>query len=222
MKTIWILEDDTHCQFVYKDILEAKYTLCLFESFQELMNHFTTSEGLPSLLIVDLKLSDGFIIEHIKSEKIKLFKETLFMVVSSNDDLQILRSCYENGAIDYLTKPFNKTELLLKVERAINLDGSKNTAKILNSYTLLTNEKTLSNGFKSSPELTPKECQILYLFSQSSKSKVAKKEILEKIWKSTAVTTKTIDVHISNLRKKIAEIGLTIRFSEDSYYIEKI
>jgi DNA-binding response OmpR family regulator len=59
---------------------------------------------------------------------------------------------------------------------------------------------------------------MMSLFQASGESEVSRTTILEKIWGNVTVSAKTLDVHLFNLRKKIAEVGLEIVFVQPSSY----
>lgn len=68
--------------------------------------------------------------------------------------------------------------------------------------------------------LTVKELQIFTILFKNFNQYVSRKKIFEEAWKGTNVSTKTLDVHLFNLRKKIINSGLRIRFElPDSFVL---
>jgi DNA-binding response OmpR family regulator len=192
-KIIWILEDEEVCQFVYKQALEHKFSLEFFTSYSELCSRISGQE-VPDLLIIDLLVDDGCFLDH-KNQFIDAhkFSEVPFLVISSSDDLDIMTYLDNLGAKDYLVKPFNKNQLMLKVAKYI-----------------YKNEDFLSLDINSD-DFTNKERKILSLFQQNGLGNPLSRRILDqKIWPNTSVTAKTLDVHIHNLRKKIKPEGFNI------------
>lgn len=208
-KAIWVLEDDKGCQFVYQQTLDHRYNTRYFESIEDFSRELRASyqkgkDHLPKLIIADLMLSDGNFLTYLTDGEKEVF-DIPFIIVSSVDDIDALRFCFKEGALDYLTKPFKKNELLVKVEnvlsgakrlkeqppegvsRSVNLDGAQITS------------------------LTTKQKQLLSLFIESSDRSVSRQDILEKVWQDTTVHPKTVDVHLYNLRRKVNEYGYIIR-----------
>lgn len=106
-KTIWVLEDDPSQKFVFEEILGMRYETKFFDSlqsFSEQMDHLP--ETLPNLVLADLRLPDGNFLNYISTNSHEFFLTHPLMIVSSMDDLDVLRSCFASGAHDYLTKPF--------------------------------------------------------------------------------------------------------------------
>lgn len=119
-KSIWIVEDDAGSQFVYNEILGFRYRLQMFNNLQKFRDAWNNGERKPDLMIVDLHLPDESFLSFLQSEGAKEMKRsTPFIVVSSLDDLDALRICYEEGAVEFISKPFAKSELVVKVERSL-------------------------------------------------------------------------------------------------------
>lgn len=207
-KMIWILEDNEGCNEVYEEILGHRYTLRMFDSLSKIVETLKTvqSTDLPDIFLTDLRLGDGNFLMAINDDALKLILKVPFLVVSSIDDIDALRFCYEQGAMDYLVKPFNNTELLIKVERTLQKIERMQEQKILNPFEL----KKLGKKFN---DLTLKESLIFSLFMNSVDSKVTRSEILDRVWEGVTVQNKTVDVHLHNLRKKISGQGMDIRSS---------
>ena len=203
-KRIWILEDDKDCQYVYGQILDYRYETRYFEKIEDFVRILKSEEkdNLANLVIADLMLEDGNFINSISDIKNEDVFNVPFFVVSSIDDIEALRFCFDEGALDYLTKPFKKNELLVKVENS--LSGRRGRAIVENNQRAL-----ILDGVKID-NLTSKQMQLLSLFLQSSARSVHRKEILREVWGKTTVHPKTVDVHLHNLRKKLHEYGYFI------------
>lgn len=198
--TIWILEDDPGCTFVYQEILMVRYTVRFFTSFTELEAALKeTATSRCELLIADIKLVDGILMDFLSKKK-ELFENLPFVVVSSLDDVDILRFTFEQGALDYLIKPFKKSELIVKIERIFRqmMDG------------LISSRGPIQ--FPQGLELTSKEEMILQRFFFNPQFLIDREQLEDELWPETAVSQKTLDVHIYNLRKKLKAAGLSILY----------
>jgi len=118
------------------------------------------------------------------------------------------------GAADYMTKPFSIKELTARVKAILKRRASKilpQTKKIEIGELLieLGNQRVFVNGEEIS--LTIKEYEILCLLGLSDERSLSRQEILEKVWREESyVLDRTVDVHITRIRKKIAAADVTI------------
>lgn len=118
-RVVWVLDEDPGARFVYDEILGPRCPVRLFARLDPLLRELDGAIRKPHLLIADLSLRGTSLTSFFSSENARALSEIPLIVVSSVDDLGALRHCFENGAaFDYLTKPFGKAELILKVERA--------------------------------------------------------------------------------------------------------
>jgi DNA-binding response OmpR family regulator len=220
---IWVLEDDAGCQFVYEEILSLRYKLRVFSDVSSFRNALRDcGRNCPSLVIADIRLPDESFISFLSSdESLELFKDWPFLVVSSVDDIDALRLCYEKGAIDYITKPFGKAELVVKVERILACrDPESPTYDCTTDIEL--DPVYLTIGRRNHQErlgLTNKEMQIVSMIMHSPDRKVSRTELTDKIWGDAALNSKTLDVHMFNLRRKLKPLGIVIKHVSHLYTI---
>ena len=121
-KKIWIIEDMEDLQPIYNHIFDGEdFKLSFYTSFDEFKTAYTAEKNLPDLIIADIMLEDGHFFKLLNESDMTL--NTPYLVISSSDDLETIRSAYQVGAIDYLLKPFNQNEIRAKVERhLINIE----------------------------------------------------------------------------------------------------
>lgn len=198
---LWVLEDDSDCRDYYEKVFNERYSVDYIESFEEFEKIYNSIKKKPELIIVDLMLGGVNFANFLKNTRDTGGTFDLpFLVVSSLDDKETLRFCFDMGATDYLTKPYKKNELLVKLE---------NTLKKLRDKRI--SGKDFKIDGKLIEGLTSKQVQILNLFSESEGRKISREEILEKVWGKTNVRPKTVDVHLYNLRRKIRPYGYIIK-----------
>lgn len=208
-KSIWILEDDKGCQFVYEQTLDHRYETKYFdriEDFAAALKELTKTDKtkLPKMIVADLMLSDGNFLTFLTDSEKEVFNIP-FIIVSSVDDIDALRFCFKEGALDYLTKPFKKNELLVKIE---NILSGVNRPRPTSEDGLT---KTLNLDGQEVKGLTTKQMQLLSLFLNSEDRSVTRHDILQQVWRDTNVHPKTVDVHLYNLRRKVHDYGYLIR-----------
>lgn len=114
---------------------------------------------------------------------------------------------FDAGADDYLVKPFDFRELLVRIRAVMNRrNGKPNAQSAILKYAdmeLNNQTKTVSRSGKSI-SLTPKELKLLEYMMQNSERVLSRTEIAEKVWDTHFDTgTNFIDVYINYLRKKI-------------------
>ena len=205
---IWVIEDDEGCQFVYEEILSFRYRFRVFATLSAAKA--ALAKARPSLLLADLRLPDGVFLDLMDDRGFNL-KSTPVIVVSSVEDIDVLRQCFQNGARDYLTKPFSKGELIVKIEQHLSSkaslrDRAASREKQGGSGLMLNWKRFEAKVREAEIRLTPKEMQILDLLRQEV-APVNREKIVSAIWEQTKVTEKTLDVHIFNLRKKLVALG---------------
>lgn len=216
-KMIWVLEDEETSVFVYKQILDIRYRTRYFENLEEFTLAIKNLNGqdVPSLVIADLGLKDGNFINFLSSNLDIRLLVIPFLIVSSSRDIDSLRFCFQKGAVDYLTKPFNKNELLVKLERFLNEEKETRNRH----FTFSAKDQVLEIDEIIKPlGLTRTEKSLLQALMFSPDYRAGRQELIQEIWGDTSVQEKTLDVHVSNLRKKLVKIKLNINLERSGYY----
>ncbi|WP_294371116.1 response regulator transcription factor [uncultured Clostridium sp.] len=190
---------------------------------------FTASDGIeavkiaeeekPSLILLDLMLPgmDGFdVCKEIRKNK-EMKNTSIIMLTAKGEELDKILGL-ELGADDYITKPFSVRELLARVKAVLRRTSVSNIQEsdIYESKTLKVDferHEVIVNGEKV--DLTLKEFELLHILIKN-KGKILKREmLLDKIWGYEYIgETRTVDVHIRYLRKKIEEDDKNPRFIE--------
>lgn len=220
---IWTLEDDPGLRFVYDEILGFRYRLRQFETLASFENAIESlPPSYPDLLIADVRLSDGNFLNLLASRQGAKVKRIPFLVVSLIDDLDALRLAFDEGAIDYLTKPFGRGELIVKVERILSQRTILYEPDVemdeQDGFYVDPTSLRVFRGSRCSNPLTSKEYQIFHLLSSESSNSVARNEIISRVWGKVSVTSKTLDVHLFNLRRKLAPLAMDVyRTAPNSY-----
>jgi len=206
---VWVIEDDQSSRFVYEEIFSLRYELTLFSCLTDFRHALLNSPTRPDLLIADLRLPDESFLSFLSAGEHHEKLTFPFIVVSSIDDLDALRLCYEKGAADYITKPFGRGELIVKVERILSPHPASN-ATAGGLFLLDPKSLTVSRAERTSDSLTSKEFQLLAILHDAQNNTLTRDEMIEQLWGKVKVTSKTLDVHLSNLRRKVEPLGLEI------------
>lgn len=179
----------------------------------------------PSLIILDLGLPDTDGQEILKKLREWFFKPIIVLSVRSSED-DIIRAL-DNGANDYLTKPFRSGELLARIRAAIRAGENKNDAPLLEIGSLsIDNINHIVRKNKEILKLTSTEFSLLYLLAKNQGRVLTHQHILKEVWGYGYVEqTQYLRVFIAQLRKKIednpskptyliTESGIGYRFSD--------
>lgn len=129
---------------------------------------------------------------------------------SSEDDIV---NALEAGADDYLTKPFSIKVLLAKIRVIMKRSPSTNEQKVIEYDGLVVDENDYRVFCENSEvTLTHKEFELLSLFLKHPKRVFTRNQLLSTVWGyDSDVYTRTVDSHISSLRKKLGEKGDIIK-----------
>ena len=208
MPQILIIEDDEKLReelkiFLNKNGYEAT-TLITFEN--------TIRDILkinPDLILLDINLpnTDG---EYICKEVRKQSNMPIIIITSRDNELDELLSI-NNGADQYITKPYNIQILLAKIERLLQRSNASqaNQDKIDCGEFILNISKSLIEKNDKSIELTKNELKILHYLVLNKGKIVSRNEIIDYLWDSESfVDDNTLTVNIKRLRTKLEEVGL--------------
>ena len=158
------------------------------------------------LIILDIMLPslDGFAI----TETVRLHNiETPILILSAKNTSANRVQGLKLGADDYLTKPFNLEELLLRVAKLIQKTNTSKQSTVLDEFSFAGHrlnfkllEATSNKGEKIT--LTKKESMLLQLLIENKNTVVTRERILQSVWGYQVYpTTRTIDNFILNFRK---------------------
>lgn len=164
----------------------------------------------PNIIILDISLPDGngyiFYKNNIKEKKIP----TIFL--TANDDEDNIVNCLEDGAEDYITKPFSTRELVARINRILSKNKSNNIINVKDITFNLDKMEVYKNNDKIN--LTSLELKILSLLFENINKVITRNYIIENIWKWTGndVNDNTVTVYLKRIREKLdSDIIITIK-----------
>ena len=208
MSKILIVEDDKKLREELKIFIEKHgYNVEMLEKFDNTIEDSLNVK--PDLILLDINLPyvDG---EYICKEIRKVSNVPIIIVTSRDNELDELLSI-NNGADQYVTKPYNIQILLAKIERLLKRSYNSNVAqdKINCGNFILNISKSTIEKENNSLELTKNELKILYFLVLNKEKIVSRNEIMDYLWDSESfVDDNTLTVNINRLRTKLEEIGL--------------
>lgn len=167
----------------------------------------------PDLIVLDVRLPEmnGFdVCRALKSDP--KTNGIPILIVSAKDDEADVVAGLEMGADDYLSKPLRKREFLARIRAVLRrFDAGHGETRLrcgplevdFGSYTAFIHKKRL--------DLTPKEFELLGFFLKRKGRVVSRPTISENVWGTPFTgSTRTIDVHVDTLRRKLGELGRCI------------
>ena len=169
----------------------------------------------PNLILLDLMLP-GIKGEEVL-QKIKEKSDIPVIVLSAKTDIEGKVNLLRQGASDYITKPFDVREVLARIDLHLKPTGTKSVSNDLTYNELSVNDeshKVFVNGNEIS--LTKHEFNLLKLLMMHPEKVYSKRELFELAWDEEYIgEDNTVNVHISNIRKKIREYS-------DNEYIKAV
>lgn len=171
-------------------------------------------EFSPDLILLDLMLPglSGFQFLHILRNSAPPVKDTPVIVVSARTREGDIVRALEEGADDYVTKPFSVKVLLARVGALLRRTGKKGSGIINAGGISLDPDGMTVSVDGEEVSLTRKEFELLALLVSHPGRVFTRNQLLTNVWGYEAdVVTRTVDAHVSSLRKKLGNAGTKIK-----------
>lgn len=201
---ILIIEDDLEQQRELKRLLTASgYDVFVAQNFSSLLEEIVHTK--PNLILMDINLP-GINGESLLKELRRTMDVPVIMVTSKNNEAdEVLSMSY--GADDYITKPYNPTILLLRIEAILKRLQQTSDFLTVDKMQIFP-DRGLIKCEEKEVLLTKNEMLILKLLVQNRGKIVSREAIMDDLWNSYEfVDDNTLTVNISRLRAKLQEIG---------------
>lgn len=196
------------------------------EGFQ--IKAFTDAEGLlsecekrmPDLIILDIMLPgmDGLDALKIFREKFKSSDTHIIMLTAKVSEINKVTGL-DAGADDYITKPFSVLELMARI-RANFRKKTAGTGELKINSLVLNQEARIVRSKDKKINLTQKEFELLKFLMQNAGVVIEREALVREIWGHEYFgETRTVDIHIKNLRDKLGDESDTIQSVRGVGYI---
>lgn len=198
---IYSVEDDKDISLIINRALSKQgYDIKSFFNANDFFIAF--NEKKPNMILLDMMLPDVHGSEILKSIRSNPLNDDIeIIIISANHMLMDKVDGLDLGADDYIEKPFDLLELMSRVAARARR-YKKNRVFSLKGVTLDLDKRVCMNNNKII-DLTVKEFDILaYLFNKKG-NVVSRDELFEAIWNSSAVESRTLDMHIKAIRAKL-------------------
>ena len=202
MAKILLLEDDLILQEIIEEyLLENGFEVESFIDGQEALEAIDTNSYDMLLLDVNVPTIDGFeLLEYLREIK----NSTPAIFITSLSGIKNLQKGFELGANDYLKKPFDLEELIIRIEHHMQATKSDELIELKGLQFYPKNQYILKDGKKI--ELKRKEVEIILYFINNRGSIVSADELIENVWSSEKTPTyATIRTYIKNLRRALGD-----------------
>ncbi|MFE6073622.1 response regulator transcription factor [Paenibacillus sp. NPDC057886] len=211
MYTIMIIEDDPKIAGLLQSHIERYGDRAVtVEDFEQVVRQFEQMKPHVVLLDINLPSYDGF----YWCRQIRSISTCPIIFISARSGKMDQVMALENGADDYITKPFEHEIVMAKIrsqlrrvygdyavrheERKVELDG----------LTVYLERLEMELGDRKI-QLTKKETILLETLLRRSPKLVSRETILEKLWDDSFVDDNTLSVNVTRVRKRLTELGIT-------------
>ncbi|HCU83713.1 MAG TPA: DNA-binding response regulator [Enterococcus sp.] len=206
MINLLIVEDEATLSDNIKEILSDLGEITQIYDGEEGL--FEAETGVYDLILLDLMLpgKNGY---EILAELRKKNIQTPVLILTAKDGLEDKINGFQKGADDYLTKPFYREELIMRVKallkRSLGLFSENQIVYKNITCNLATKEVTIDDEILS---IQGKEFDLLVYFIQNKGVILTKEQIFDRIWGFDSDTTITVvEVYMSHLRKHLKPSG---------------
>ena len=203
---VLIIEDDKILSKTIEQCIKDKYDVDKAYDGEEGILY--ARQGIYDAIILDLMMPimNGYeVLSILRKEKIF----TPVLILTAKDTLEDKLKGFRAGGDDYLVKPFNVEELLMRIEALIRRtygNYGENTIEFKGLVLDLSNRKVSGNGKEII--LQGKQFDLLEYLINSKNTIITKEQIFDKIWGfDSETTTNVIEVYASGLRKELKKIG---------------
>jgi len=204
---ILIVEDEQTLREAIIDILsEEKYLVNGVGTGDEGL--YLAEQGIHDLLILDIMLPELSGLEILRQLRNK-GDSTPILLLTARDSVDDKVTGLNNGADDYLVKPFAVPELLARVKALLRRRGNVGQEGDISYRDIVINAKLKQATIgEMSLDLTLKEFELLEFFVLNSEQIITREQIFDRIWGFESETTAGIvDLYVHYLRKKLAPFG---------------
>jgi len=221
-RVILIVDDEPEHRSLLADLLSDRYQVLTARNGEEGIA-IARSEG-PDLILLDVRLprqSGLSVCQSLRSEE--LTRDIPIIVVTGHDNQEARTMAFRMGADDFLSKPYSLDEALARIESKVRrLEERDAVRKVQSLGNLVVDREKMEVSIDGvNLEVSALEFKLLEYFAENREKILTRDQILSAIWKDAVVTPRTVDTHISILRKKLSGSTYLIRTLYGAGYILK-
>ena len=220
MALIYIIEDDDSIREIEEfALINAGHKVLGFACARDFYRRL--DDVIPDLCLVDIMLPDESGNEIVR--KLRKNPDTknipVIMVTAKTTEMDLVRGL-EDGADDYIKKPFSVMELMSRVEALLRRVQPREVEELVLDELVMNNVKHEVTVEGRVVELTFKEYELLSLFLVNKGIVLSRDTIMDKVWGTDYEgESRTIDMHVKTLRQKLGNYGNRIRTIRNVGYV---
>ncbi len=220
MSLIYIVEDDSNIREIETIALRnSGYHVVAFESAKEFYRK--VKECIPDLVLLDVMLPDesGYdIVKKIRKTP-TMKKIPVIMVTAKTQEIDMIKGL-EDGADDYIKKPFSIMELISRVKALLRRTSSEDKKMLRLDDLRIDHERHVVFVGEKIVELTFKEYELLRLLVSNVGVVMSRENIMIHVWGTDFEgESRTVDMHIKTLRQKLGNMGARIKTVRNVGYV---
>ncbi|MGD2122412.1 MAG: response regulator transcription factor [Gemmatimonadota bacterium] len=222
MSRILVVEDNEDLAFGLRKVLE-------FEGYDvDVANEGETGlasarEKTPDLLILDIMLPEKSGFDVLRELRTSGHRFPVLILTARSQESDVVLG-FDFGADDYVTKPFSTAELLARVRALLRRvqtgsgeegEGREGAGAVMTFGEVDVSPATRTVTRAGDPvDLTPKEFDLLVALLERRGAVISRQELLKEVWGygNADINTRTVDVHLSELRRKLEEDAANPRY----------
>ena len=204
MFKLLIVEDDralnnSLCTFLNRNGYEVTGCLLARDAYDAMY------ENLYDLIISDIMMPeiDGY--EFAKTVR-SLNQDIPMMFITARDDFAAMQQAYRTGIDDFMVKPFDPQELLLRIGALLRRSRIASSRRLkVGSFTMDMDEHTAYLNEEEIP-LTAREFSLLYKLLSYPKKTFTRTQLMDEFWDADTLSSpRTVDVYMTKLRSKLSQ-----------------
>jgi DNA-binding response OmpR family regulator len=208
-----IVEDEIVFATNLKKLLELKgFAVDWLSNAEKALNRIRLYQKEYDMIILDLslpKMNGAELTKKLRAEGVT----TPIIILTGNGDTKSMIELLNNGADDYVVKPFLVDELIARITSVLRRPKIQQPVVFTaGKITVDTSNRTVKIGDKPI-DLTLKEYALLECFVRRPNSVISREELSNKVWDFATLTlSNVLDVHMKNLRKKLHDADSASHF----------
>lgn len=206
---ILVVDDEEDICEILKFNLESEgFNVDAVTSSEEALNRKLEKYQL-FLLDVMMKGMSGYRLADEIRKRRKLKAPVVFITAKNTENDKL--TGFSVGADDYITKPFSIKEVVARIKAVLRrfdqtgVDETPENIRIAGIELDVDQKRMIIDGNRE--DLTPIEFQLLYVLMKTPGRIFSRDQLLDTIWRDVNVTDRTVDVHITRLRRKLGNYG---------------
>ena len=222
MALIYIVEDDENILEIEEIALRnANYQVSGFSIARDMYEKL--SKIKPDLFLLDIMLPDedgNQILRNLRKNP-ETARIPAIMVTAKSSEIDLIKA-FDEGSDDYIKKPFSIMELTSRVKAVLRRTNKNEDEHIVINYKdlNLNDEKRKVSISGENIDLTYKEYELLRYLLVNKGIVLSREKIMDYVWGTDFMgESRTLDMHIKTLRKKLGEYGDIIRTIRNVGYI---